>query len=59
MVDLRAAAEQVRSCDAILIGASKGLSITEELNLFACNQTFQEIFGDFQKNTVCNGFCRE
>lgn len=42
-------AEKIKDADAILIGASNGLSIAEGLHLFADNQEFQKIFGDFQK----------
>lgn len=40
--------EKIKNADAILIGASNGLSITEGLHLFAENETFQELFGDFK-----------
>lgn len=39
----------IKDADAILIGASNGLSITEGLHLFADNQAFQELFGDFKE----------
>ena len=42
-------AEKFREADAILIGASNGLSITEGLHLFADNQAFEELFGDFRQ----------
>lgn len=48
MVDLEPIAASIRAADAILIGASNGLSITEGLHLFADNQAFQELFGDFR-----------
>ena len=38
-----------READAILIGASNGLSITEGLRLFADNAAFDELFGDFKQ----------
>ena len=38
-----------READAILIGASNGLSITEGLHLFADNAAFDELFGDFKQ----------
>lgn len=41
--------EKIKNADAILIGASNGLSITEGLHLFAENQIFQEVFGDFKR----------
>lgn len=41
-------AEKIKDADAILIGASNGLSITEGLNLFADNPEFQDVFGDFK-----------
>lgn len=41
--------EKIQQADAILIGASNGLSITEGLHLFAPNQAFFEVFGDFHR----------
>lgn len=49
MYDLKPAAEALRKADAILIGASNGLSISEGLHLFADNAAFAALFGDFQK----------
>lgn len=48
MYDLRPVAEKIQKADAILIGASNGLSITEGLHLFADNQAFEDLFGDFK-----------
>ncbi|MDO4623383.1 MAG: Sir2 family NAD-dependent protein deacetylase [Eubacteriales bacterium] len=48
MNDIRKIAEKIEQADAILIGASNGLSITEGIHLFANNRAFQEVFGDFQ-----------
>ena len=48
MYDLRPVAEKIQKADAILIGASNGLSMTEGLHLFADNQTFEDLFGDFK-----------
>ena len=42
-------AEKLNHADAILIGASNGLSITEGLHLFADNAAFEEVFGDFMR----------
>ena len=42
-------AETLKSADAIIIGASNGLSITEGLNLFASNREFYDLFGDFSR----------
>lgn len=42
-------AEKIKDADAILIGASNGLSITEGLHLFADNQALEELFGDFRR----------
>ena len=39
-------AEKILQADAILIGASNGLSITEGLNLFADDEVFESLFGD-------------
>lgn len=41
-------AEKLHSADAIIIGASNGLSITEGLHLFADNEWFQIHFADFR-----------
>ena len=41
------AAEKIASADGILITASNGLSITEGLNLFANDEKFHRLFGDF------------
>ena len=46
MIDWNPIAEKFREADAILIGASNGLSITEGLHLFADNAAFDELFGD-------------
>lgn len=42
-------AEKIREADAILIGASNGLSITEGLHLFADNEAFGNLFGDLKQ----------
>ena len=44
MSDLKKIAEKIKRADAILIGASNGLSITEGLHLFADDQAFRELF---------------
>lgn len=49
MHELNQIAEKIKNADAILIGASNGLSITEGLHLFADNQALEEIFGDFKR----------
>ena len=49
MIDWKPIAEKFREADAILIGASNGLSITEGLHLFADNAAFDELFGDFKQ----------
>ena len=49
MIDWNPIAEKFREADAILIGASNGLSITEGLRLFADNAAFDELFGDFKQ----------
>ena len=49
MYDLRPVAEKIQKADAILMGASNGLSITEGLHLFADNQVFEDLFGDFKE----------
>ena len=47
-MDLAPVAEKIKGADAILIGASNGLSITEGLHLFADNGAFEYLFGDFK-----------
>ena len=42
MIDWNPIAKKFREADAILIGASNGLSITEGLRLFADNAAFDE-----------------
>lgn len=42
-------AEKIGEADAILIGASNGLSITEGLHLFADNEAFGNLFGDLKQ----------
>lgn len=49
MVNRNLIAEKIKGADAILIGASNGLSITEGLHLFADNAAFEEVFGDFKQ----------
>lgn len=39
----------LKEADAILIGASNGLSITEGLHLFAENDAFYQLFGDYSQ----------
>lgn len=39
----------LKSADAILIGASNGLSIAEGYNIFADNDMFRSQFGDYQR----------
>ena len=41
-------AEDIRNADAIIIGASNGLSIAEGFHIFADNLWFQTYFGDFR-----------
>ncbi|WP_044470023.1 Sir2 family NAD-dependent protein deacetylase [Mannheimia massilioguelmaensis] len=41
-------AEKIKQADAILIGASNGLSISEGFNIFADNVWFQQHFADFR-----------
>lgn len=48
MSALEKAAEAISQADALLIGASNGLSIAEGYHLFADNAMFRRQFGDFQ-----------
>lgn len=41
--------EKIDQADAVLIGASNGLSISEGFNLFADDAWFRENFGDFRQ----------
>ena len=41
--------KKLQEADAVLIGASNGLSITEGLHLFADNQAFEDLFGDLKQ----------
>ncbi len=46
---LQQIAEKIKNADAILVGASNGLSITEGIHLFANNKAMHELFGDLQE----------
>lgn len=41
--------EKIQAADAVLIGASNGLSISEGYHLFADNQAFQELFPEVRE----------
>ena len=43
------AREAIQEADAIVIGASNGLSISEGYNIFADNEMFRRQFGDFRE----------
>ena len=58
MPDLKPIAAKIKEADAILIGASNGLSITEGLHLFADNGAFERLFGDFKRKYGLRCFCR-
>lgn len=49
MYDKKEIVKKIKEADAVLIGASNGLSITEGLHLFADNQAFEELFGDLKQ----------
>ncbi len=49
MKNYKEIADKIHNADAILIGASNGLSITEGIHLFANNQAFRQLFGDYQR----------
>ena len=49
MNELKEVVKKIREADAVLIGASNGLSITEGLHLFADDQAFEELFGDLKR----------
>ena len=45
----REVADRIKQADAVLIGASNGFSIAEGLHIFADDNTFEEVFGDFKR----------
>ena len=49
MDEYKEIAAKLNEADAILIGASNGFSISEGLHIFADNQAFEEVFGDFKR----------
>lgn len=49
MNKIEQAAQAIKDADALLIGASNGLSIAEGYHIFADNETFRRQFGDFQQ----------
>ena len=49
MIEYKEIPEKIRQAEAVLIGASNGLSITEGLHLFAEDQAFETVFGDLKK----------
>lgn len=49
MHELNQIADKIKNADAVLVGASNGLSITEGLHLFADDQALEELFGDFKR----------
>lgn len=49
MTELQRAAEAIARADALLIGASNGLSIAEGYHIFANNAMFRGQFGDFHE----------
>ena len=49
MTEIQRAAQGIKDADALLIGASNGLSIAEGYHIFANNEMFRRQFGDFQQ----------
>ena len=49
--------DKIREADAVLIGASNELSISEDYNIFV-DDWFQEYFRDFRKNMGYEACCR-
>lgn len=49
MIDYQKIADKINGADAILVGASNGFSITEGIHLFANNEAFHRLFGDFER----------
>ena len=49
MDKIKQAIQAIKQSDALLIGASNGLSIAEGYHIFADNEMFHIQFGDFQQ----------
>lgn len=49
MNEIQRAKEWITTADALLIGASNGLSIAEGYHIFANNEMFRRQFGDYQR----------
>lgn len=49
MTETQKAVQAIRQADALLIGASNGLSIAEGYHIFAGSEMFRRQFGDFQQ----------
>ena len=49
MTEIQRAAQAIKDADALLIGASNGLSIAEGYHIFANNEMFRRQFGDIQQ----------
>lgn len=49
----------IQEADALLIGASNGLSISEGYNIFADDHWFQKDFGDFRSRYGSETYCRD
>ena len=49
MDEIQQATQAIACADALLIGASNGLSIAEGYHIFACNEMFRSRFGDFMQ----------
>lgn len=47
--NIQKAKEWITDADALLIGASNGLSISEGYHIFACNDMFRRQFGDYMQ----------
>ena len=47
MTEIQQAAQAIKDADALLIGASNGLSIAEGYHIFAHNEMFHRQFGDY------------
>lgn len=49
MTEIQRASQAIKDADALLIGASNGLSIAEGYHIFANNEMFRRQFGDIQQ----------
>lgn len=60
MINYELICKKIKEADAVLIGASNGFSISEGLHIFADNEAFRELFGDYREKygirSILQGF---